>query len=62
MAISDISLPNERSVSYVITAYNKAKYVRYLLDSFVEEGGAYEREYIVLMMDQSRVVVTLWCV
>ncbi len=48
MVISDISLPCERSVSYVITAYNKEKFVKYLLESLVNEGGAYEREYIVI--------------
>ncbi len=48
MALSKISLPIRRSVSYVITAFNKERFVNYLLDSFIREGGSYKREYIVI--------------
>ena len=48
MADCDISLPSERSVSYVITVFNKEKFVKHLLESFIKEGGTYQREYIVV--------------
>ena len=35
-------------VSYIITAYNKRKYLQYVFQALAKEGGSHKREYIVV--------------
>ena len=35
-------------VSYIITAYNKRKYLQNVFQSLAQEGGSHKREYIIV--------------